>query len=558
MGRGDFLKVITKARQFVAATSVGPLGLGYKAVYEIVARATARWLRTHPEVLAIYLKRGAAKGDLVPGVSDIDINIVTRNPLPYDNEIRRSYQRLADRFLLLDRSLFIYSQQEFLDCYPNLVWAFRFHEGIHTWRLLYGADVVRRLKPLDGDHLEAALYYELKTWWSHFALFLIGERHCQSHFESSVFVYKAFAEIVKQVHALTTGSLEYSRSEGMVSAMENLTERERHVATDLQGYANRNFQAPSDSLLSDSPKVLLEILQRFHREFSDSHRFAEFDETSVCEETQFVLDRCKNIEVNLRNELADGDEPFRGELCVLPAPVEFRWMDDVVVLVEIDDPGPNLRPLFQRLYQAAEKIKLKQFSKIHVFISINGTAAYRVTPDYSLQWDKSFLSPFCNPELFTLRQKRLGLKGSGLRVWSSYVSWSLENTREVINNAWTSAVEQGRAGNLAFLRWFWKSLQVELMVRSRAEGRGAYFLSTSSVRQEAQRRYADSDLDWEFLEAAYTQELSGIFVNLSSHKETALRFIRENISSAPAYSSIFKQSAVKEGNENDLRVDAMS
>ena len=132
------------------ATSFPPLLQIYRLAYVVVGRLAIRLFRRYDAVKAIYLRRGGARGEILPLVSDIDFALIGDKLGDADREeLFDDYNALVRRTTLLDKSLELYEEDEFFDAYRVNDYArYRFAEGKKTWKLLYGRDYVAELPDL--------------------------------------------------------------------------------------------------------------------------------------------------------------------------------------------------------------------------------------------------------------------------------------------------------------------------------------------------------------------------------------------------------------------------
>ena len=121
--------------------------------------------------------RGLAKNECIYGLSDVDLMIIIhpRDDLESSvNEIKRTLSHIGFFFpgiipppfneigILTQDNLFKYSTDLF-------GYAFRMAEGIRTWKLLYGKDILEGLnRGVSLEDMPQSLIMELNLWWSYF------------------------------------------------------------------------------------------------------------------------------------------------------------------------------------------------------------------------------------------------------------------------------------------------------------------------------------------------------------------------------------------------------
>ena len=98
-------------RAFVVLTAKTPLGKLYRSYYQLTIWRTKKILEKEKGLIALYLRRGAAKNEIVPGVSDLDLAAFA-HPESIDN-LKRRYRSLQQWSPLLEEKLEIYDPEGF-------------------------------------------------------------------------------------------------------------------------------------------------------------------------------------------------------------------------------------------------------------------------------------------------------------------------------------------------------------------------------------------------------------------------------------------------------------
>jgi hypothetical protein len=93
----------------------------YRKIYDLSIAIATLWLRRVDGVLAIYLRRGLAKGEIVYGLSDIDLAVIVKDDgvkgQSTKKKVRAIYNRLSRLIPLFgsaDKELAVYSYSECL------------------------------------------------------------------------------------------------------------------------------------------------------------------------------------------------------------------------------------------------------------------------------------------------------------------------------------------------------------------------------------------------------------------------------------------------------------
>ena len=96
----------SRLRRFVVWSARPPFDAVYRRLYRAVTSLAIHRLRQHACVEAIYLCRGCATGDILPGVSDIDLVIVTRDDGTFVLAASPEYKEIAHNQFEEDGSTF--------------------------------------------------------------------------------------------------------------------------------------------------------------------------------------------------------------------------------------------------------------------------------------------------------------------------------------------------------------------------------------------------------------------------------------------------------------------
>jgi predicted nucleotidyltransferase len=185
-------------------TAAGPLRPLASAAYRGLARAAATYLRWRRPAAAVYVTRGVAAGDVLPGVSDLDIAVVVPDDpggsLAEHDRIKRRWRRVIRALPLvgtLAEPVIAYEQTELRAAFSSTILTYglessagtpatapaamfgidpphdeaelRARPGVvgpaHDWRLIAGPE--RRPAPpaVDRQRQRIAAWLELQYWW---------------------------------------------------------------------------------------------------------------------------------------------------------------------------------------------------------------------------------------------------------------------------------------------------------------------------------------------------------------------------------------------------------
>ncbi len=182
-----------RLRKLVVRSGGGVLRPVYVSVYELVARAVGAYLRRSNARAAVYATSSLATGELVPGVSDLDLAVVVPSEGP-PGSARRALESRRDRLWRLvpfGRYVWVavYEEKELASAQTaclaqpaddgNTLFFGRkpladdlklssrpgFPGRVHTWRLLAGTERRGEQRRRSRSEDRLAAWLELQSWW---------------------------------------------------------------------------------------------------------------------------------------------------------------------------------------------------------------------------------------------------------------------------------------------------------------------------------------------------------------------------------------------------------
>lgn len=259
-------------QEIVVNTSFFPLTYIYRKIYELSAAVATLLLRRVDGVVAIYLRRGVAKGEVVYGLSDIDLSVIVKDE---DGEresakerVRATYNRLSCSIPLFgsgEKELGVYSTSEFLNLYNDYgSYKYRFNDGKYTWRLLFGQDVVRSLPRIEDTELYLSATEELKTWWALLNVEITSDS-TYPLFKRKYLWYKAIAEASKTYLFVCHGE-EVGRREAALTQVKNhLTYEQRCLIDRLESYM-KHLTSKEDLILDELMTLFITLVSKTFQE----------------------------------------------------------------------------------------------------------------------------------------------------------------------------------------------------------------------------------------------------------------------------------------------------
>ena len=246
-------------RAFVVLTAKTPLGKLYRSYYQLTIWRTKKILEKEKGLIALYLRRGAAKNEIVPGVSDLDLAAFA-HPESIDN-LKRRYRSLQQWSPLLEEKLEIYDPEGFQTLAQQPARKYRLEEARQTWSLLAGNPIIEDSPATPLDAMWDGLLREINIWYRLFLdqLFLHPYRRHDRVFANS-FCYKFLIELLKFDLAWSHGELVFRRG-------EVLSRCEHHPWHDtLQLWKRSHFLCPSSEVIEKTWSRAQQWLVKFSRE----------------------------------------------------------------------------------------------------------------------------------------------------------------------------------------------------------------------------------------------------------------------------------------------------
>lgn len=532
----------TPVQRLVIRTSFFPLVHLYGAAYALSVKVAALLLRRVDGVAAIYLRRGLAKGEAVYGLSDIDLSVIVEDGDGERNDakekVRTVYDRLA-RFIPLfgdgDMELGVYSVAEVSRLYEDYGFnKYRFHEGRHTWRLLFGRDVVRSLPQPGESDLRRAAGEELKKWWGLVGLDLFGDA-CRRLFESRYLWYKAIAEASKVYLHVCHGVTLRGREEALDRVGGGLSPSERQLVDRVRGYL-KHLAAEEDVPREELMRLFVSLAAASFREI-DLPASSASDGVAVVarvpDPEDLALDGAacdlrEALERDVRQVLGDHID----SVALVPR-VEFSL--DVLSNSDIDALCLVLFPRgpvpLEKLGRFVALLEETQYAtRLEPFFVVDGSVAFSLKVDKVRKWAEIKSRGTCPLFFAMLGDRPSGTDdgagpGSGRLVRCHLPRNMLEETlrkREARIDAILSGRDVYKMKILDFLRFFWGAARSKLACRSLAATEVAAPLTSRQVLDQLEE-YSPGDSGWlAVLHGEYVRELRG-------EESEAFRFVSTSI-----------------------------
>ncbi|MBI1357926.1 MAG: hypothetical protein GC160_26610 [Acidobacteria bacterium] len=485
-------------RRLILVTSRQPLLGLYRGLYRAAAVAAARFVGRDPGVLSVYVRRGLAKGETVPGISDIDLAVITdpSDPGANDRALAR-YQRAKRLLPLLDESPEILDRPTLSANCSTTRHRYRLAEGRQTWQVLYGADDRAALPAAEAGSLQSSLYQELRYWWTLFNWQILrpGEARWDPVVRNAV-CYKVVVELFKVRLALLEGTLLFGRREVLARVGPSLDEAERAMAERLRRMADQRFLRDDPTLLEDCFALVLRLLDRLHARLMHSPHFAGPAPLPVRvdgprREWFWPPER----ERFLQSFLSEADRVAPGAFgsAYVVKGCDFPIHDFGLLLEPLPGSWPSVGQTM-RLREARLSADQAHADRFHVYLLLEHCALQIDVDDRRGGWEstlRSVLSPFANPDVFAALAEPESLLRGAPRAPAPGAGWSpalaeMTHERRLAHEAKlldSDAIRGwGAHGPLA------TALQLRLLEESAAGGELHYPLTAWALQRALQGR----------------------------------------------------------------------
>jgi len=446
----------TKVRYFLVWSSFPPVLAVYRWLYRVVIRVSALVFARCRGIVALYLCRGCTKGEITPGVSDIDF-IVVVGP---DARQRRRVERVFRYLQILSAGLipyhpsFVVNEEQLSYLWRAIpYWRYRLQEGKQNWLLLHGTDALAALPAISDMERTASCFGEMNYWWAQFADFLMQNESYRADLALRKSIcLKAVAEVLLALHAMRRGEFCYSR-------LEALRREDTALCRKLLEGAAQRVPQRDKAVEEEAFRFLVQSFLDLWSTFRDRPFLPVYGDMEQSVEPAG--------EALLREK---GEAPF-GAICRYLAKewsgnysevhlVKSAFYQIEESLLVIDTELATLPSLDQieRLVDLRRRVYAGQAASTRFFLRI-GHLAFPITPEAPRDFHRGVLTPATAPDVF------LQL-GETPVYWTSHTRWYLTDWQR--NRQWLSANPL-------------KLVQLEMISHSASAGHVRYPLDSRSL-----------------------------------------------------------------------------
>jgi predicted nucleotidyltransferase len=496
-------------RRLIVATSVPPIASLYRAIYRVLIRFAVWRLRQFGAVRAIYLHRGLACGDGIPGLSDIDLAVVGEWDRATESRVTEFWTRLARLCPLYDPTLGVYTPESLARLFafdPFL--RHRLAEGQRHWKLLFGEDCLSRLGALSEDQASAGYESEIRLWWTYFArrAFSIREDRSDRVLLNSL-CYKVVAESLRMERGLRGLSVPESRRQAIAEALAESVGEQAAFLSRLVESARRRHLSYRGDIVEDVESFLPAFLEQCYRQLALRPGGG----------VKLRVDSPEQEHLHQREAIAGlvrGDAGPQWARISVVCGTAFA-MDELVLFFEPSQGVPPNAAELRRLARVcAEKLGERR-SRLSLYLRLPSVAVQFYAQDYFRGW-QAILSPMCHPDMFSECEPG---------PWTAPGAAFIRQERLLLAQTLDDPVVY-KANDLDFLRMVWKFLELVVAERSAAGGEAVLAQTPEAVLRGLRLIGAPDAPFLERLAAAYRGELAGARADIGRDIPRAIEYLK--------------------------------
>ena len=538
-------RVVLGLQRAVVATSFPPFKQLYVALYKGVIWWVGRQLAKDSFVGAVYVRHGCARGEIAPGISDIDLVMIVRDggAHPQDahfaannmKEYRARYDALYRRFPMLDRLPWIYLETRLEE---NSMTGFQDRfillEGRANWRLLQGRDYLPDLPDLPPKIRHGTLVARGESRWRMlFLRFFEGSRAPRDAFGRNSLCYRFCLDVIKETEMVRSGRLRFGREEVLPSVLPRMEEVDRAWIERLIGLKAGGFTAAEPAVVDQSKNFILSHLDRFYGDLAGRAYVRPLKELRhridcPAEEQFDTAAENRQVERLVGHIESRWGDRVRGAYLV---PSVFFAPDDVLLLIQVD---PQCLPTIEQLmdlfsFHREGERQLRRTIRLYLLLP---NAAFHIGVGRVMQtgWH-SALQQTCFHSVFSLlKRAEFALRQGTYPVWAEPALtpqggcffWSQKLRFRQHLESWEAAEWAG----LDFLRVWWKCLQLVVVNQSIESEEMVYPLTLPAIERGLDEMGAARPDLLRPLAAAYRREVAGETADINGAIPEAVDYVR--------------------------------
>lgn len=533
-------------RRLVVRTSVPPLTHLYRAMYRLHLLYAVRVLRRLPGVHSIYVTGGLGAGEMIPGISDIDLAVHGNWTDDEQMRVASAMRRLSAMSPLFDPQLgsSTHTLGSLVDLYStDYFFQHRFDVGRTQWKRVYGEDLFALLPPASQEKAAGGYYSEVRIWWAQFvySAFGSGVTATDSLFRTSI-AYKAVAAIQQMALAVREDAFHESALPGgkPSSSFDNVPLRDwrgtvlRHVLDRTQDKDERDFLLRlqrcranrylhfEGDVQGESFPYLIETMERLHRDLALAVTFQPVANSVRVDAAADELLLAPGTHDHVSAIIAEVKGHWAGyRKAYLVPSLSFFYPDDLLLMIDVDPQQlPTIAEIRELCRTHVPAGPLRQRIALFLLLPQGG---YQLQIQSSTELWHHTVCPLANPELFCLLS-RPGFLIDGIAtrsdkppVWTRFAQDQL--TEEITVRRAAFGKDPSGAANLSsldLLRNLWRQVQLEIVAKSAHSGEVIVPLTLAAMLRSLRSWGLPADSIFDRLADAYRSEMAGSAVDVNA------------------------------------------
>jgi hypothetical protein len=506
-------------RAVVISAGFPPLAWIYKWIYKAHVSYAVRVLKRLPNTRAIYVARGVALGEIVAGVSDVDLVVLGDWTEEQHGLAMTALRRLSDLSPLYDAMLWqhAHSVPSFRNLYEtDLYWQFRFDQGRTHWKLLYGDDVAGALPRPPTERLAGGYYMDVRNWWDNCRATLVGSGVVARDriFRNSI-AYKAVVEVLSAGVLLKGDVPETSRRAVVQRAVPDASGPGRVFLERLERTAASRFLRYDGDVREDAFRFLLPLLEEFHAKLSAAEIFRPLSGAALivdCPASEVLRSKAAELHAcRIVNFVKRRWTGYRGAH-LFPS-VSFFNLDDLMLLIRVD---PSDLPSAEQVRALCEFHAASRPPQRIALLLLLREGAYQVETESMLELWHLLICPPANPDVFALlADPEFVLDGevivsANAPHWTPFAQFLVEEELAVRRAAMAKTGGDQSMRAIELIRNLWRQLQLQVIDQSARDGQLTVPLTPQAVMRGLERLGAPTSAVLDAFRAAYEDALEGV------------------------------------------------
>jgi hypothetical protein len=487
-------------RRFIVTTSVPPLISVYRAIYRLLIRAAVWRLKQAEALRAIYLRRGLAAGEGVPGISDIDLAAIGDWDADAQARVTESYQRFASWCPLYDPTVGVYTPASIAELFEGDPFhRHRLAEGQREWKLLFGDDCLSHLDAVPEEEASYGYEAEMKLWWTYFARWAYSPDQPPDQIFLNSLCYKVAAECFRMDSGLRCKPIPRSREHAIGQALAAASGDAAAFLARIQDSAKRRHLRYSGNVVEDSQSYVLALLEQAYYRLGSHSGWREIPGVSL------------RIDAPADERMHSFELPDATGFRVGSVSAVAFAMDELVLLFEpVSGEIPRASEL-QKLASACAQAASPGPRRVSLYLRLPN-ACYQFYSSDSFRGWQAILSPRFNPDL---------VHG----VWTRPAAEFIRRERHLVAQALNDPVVY-KANNLDFLRTFWKFLELAVIEASTPSGEVVFAQTPEAVLRGLNQLNLPRAPFLRAFATAYREELEGVQADIGRHVPEAVQYLK--------------------------------